>query len=298
MISTPQEFEEGTAFELYVLETMRPAIEQHGHTNIDLRASKTNVAVGITLTENLSAGAVDQLKDTLAPLLFGAAWKVLDLLLEFALNRAGLRSAHRDWSIADKQQHALEARGDPRVLGCSHPVWATLLQVYARTVEHRHCLVHRTAKVNSTSGVLEGVDRNNQPLKPLTRDEQVALAQVSGLVARGVVGGGIPRRSEDHLKHYLNRLGVHTGLPAFEVGGVSAPVEIKLALVQEDGQFFLDMSAILERVHKTFPTVAHFDLTIDVPDGSGRHLFAQAEACPSGKSLVDLDALPSWLEYR
>ena len=41
MISTQQDFEEGTAFELYVLETVRPAIEQHGGASIDLRGSKT-----------------------------------------------------------------------------------------------------------------------------------------------------------------------------------------------------------------------------------------------------------------
>ena len=107
MISTQQDFEEGTAFELYVLETVRPAIEQHGGAYVDLRGSKTVAAVSISITENLSGAAVDRLKDQLAPLLFGAAWKVLDLLLEFALNRAGLTPARHNWVIAEKQQHAL-----------------------------------------------------------------------------------------------------------------------------------------------------------------------------------------------
>lgn len=107
MISTLQEYEEGTAFELYVLETVQPAIEQHDSAYIDLRGGKTIAAVGITINESMSAGAVDRLKDKLAPLLFGAAWKALDLLLEFALNRAGLSPARRDWSIAEKQQHAV-----------------------------------------------------------------------------------------------------------------------------------------------------------------------------------------------
>jgi hypothetical protein len=214
------------------------------------------------------------------------------------LNRAGLSPARRDWAIAEKQQHALSASGDLSVLGCSNAVWAAILRVYAGTVEHRHCLVHRTAKVDATSGTLEGVDRNNQPLKPLTREEQAALAKASGLIARSVVAGGMDRRSEDHLKYYLDLLRNHSGSSAFGVGGVNAPVDIKLALAQEDGCFVLDMNGVLERARKTFQTVAHFNLLMDVPDGSGRHLFAQAESCPPGKSTIDLNALPPWLEYR
>jgi hypothetical protein len=63
--------------------------------------------------------------------MFGAAWKVVDLLLEFALNRAGLAPGRNDWSIAEKQQHALSGRGDRAVLRCSQPAWETLLRVYA-----------------------------------------------------------------------------------------------------------------------------------------------------------------------
>jgi hypothetical protein len=54
MISTLQDFEEGTAFELYVLERVRPAIEQHGGASIDLRGSKTIAAVGVFVSESVS----------------------------------------------------------------------------------------------------------------------------------------------------------------------------------------------------------------------------------------------------
>ena len=234
----------------------------------------------------------------MAPLLFGAAWKTIDLLIEFALNRAPLSPSRRDWSIAEKKQHALRAAGDVAVLGCSPAVWANVLLVYAGTVEHRHCLIHRTAKVDPASGTLDGTHWNQQQLKPLTRKEQVALARAAGLIARGVVAGGIRRRSEEHLKYYLDLLRVHSGSRPFGVGRASVPVEIKLSLAQESGRFVLDMNDVLERARKTFPSVDYFNLLIDIPDGSGRHLFGEAEACPAGKSTIDLNALPSWLEYR
>ncbi|MBD9382807.1 hypothetical protein IB258_16265 [Achromobacter sp. ACM02] len=107
-----QDFEEGTTFELYVLEKLHPAIEQDDGACIDLRGGATTATVNLTLSDNLCASAVNQLIDELAPLLFGAAWKILDLLLEFALNRTGVRSTRRDWSITEKQQHALDASGD------------------------------------------------------------------------------------------------------------------------------------------------------------------------------------------
>lgn len=298
MITTAQEFVEGTAFELYVLETVRPAIEQHGGASIEFKGSKTVAAVSISITDNLSAGSIDRLKDKLAPLLFGAAWKVIDLLLEFALNRDSLAPACRDWAIAEKKKHALDGSGDATVLGCSRTVWETLLQIYAATVEHRHCLVHRTAVVDATSGVLGGVDRNNHRLKPLTRDEQIAFAKVASLTGRAAGKGGIDRRSEDHLKYHLDQLANHSIMPAFGVGGASAPVDILLSLISENGAFVLDMTDVLERARKTFANVTHFDLLIDVPDGSGRSLFAKAENCPQGKSTIDLKTLPKWLEFR
>lgn len=298
MITNALEFEESTAFELYVLETVRPAIDQHSGAYIDLRGSKTVAAVGITINESLSAGAVDRLKDKLAPLLFGAAWKVFDLLLEFGLNKAGLRPARRDWSIAEKQQHAVNGAGDRSVLGCSKATWDAMLRVYGATVEHRHCLVHRTAKVDADTGTLEGIDRNRRPLTPLTREHQIALAKAAGLVARATVKGGIDLRSEDHLKYQLDLLASHSGAPVFGVGGASAPIDILLALEQESGAYFLDMNGVLERARRTFATVAHFNLLVHLPDESSRRLFARAEDCPPGRTAIDLKALPSWLEYR
>lgn len=297
MITTPQEFEDATTFELYLLENLYPAIGQQDSTYIDLR--KNSVAsVNISITESLCADAVDSLKEKLAPLLFGAAWKVLDLLLELALNRADIRPIRHDWTIAEKQQHALSTRSIPSVLMCSQEVWAALLRVYAGTVEHRNCLVHRTANVNATSGTLECVGKNNRPLKPLTRAEQVSLAKISGLVARAVVAARIGQRTEEHLKYYLDLLHEHSGLPKFGANEALEPVEIKLSLAQEDGAFFLDMDGVVERARKTFPTIIHFNLMIDVPGDSCRHLVAQAEDCPPGKTPVDLNAPPSWLKYR
>ena len=55
MINTVQEFEESTAFELYVLETVCPAIDQNDLSSIDLRGGERGVVVSVRLTDRLSA---------------------------------------------------------------------------------------------------------------------------------------------------------------------------------------------------------------------------------------------------
>ena len=297
MILNRQDFEEGTDFELYVLERMRPAVNPHAGGSIDLRGS--TVVSAALVGESISGRALDDLKDQLSPLLFGAAWKVLDLLLEFALNTAGFSPAGQKWSITKKQGHASNGDGDRgAVLGCSQEVWKALLSVYANTVEHRHCLVHRTAKVDPATGTLDGVDQNQSPLRSLTLDQQVALAKAAALACRGVLRGSIDKRSEDHLKYQLNQLTLHTGAPTFGVGAASAPVDIYLALSQENGVYFLDMAGVLERARRMCTAVSHFNILVDVPDGSSRKLFGYGEDCPPGRSAVDLTALPPWLTYR
>ncbi|WP_152551438.1 hypothetical protein [Polycyclovorans algicola] len=300
MINSQADFEDATVFELYVLEKLHPAIEKHQGASLDLRGGSTiaGTRISISATASMSGAAESRLKDQVAPLLFGSAWKLLDLLLEFALNKAGLTPNRRDWTIAEKQQHALNGAGDCTLLGCVPAVWDAMCRVYGATVEHRHCLIHRTAAVDDVTGSLQGVDRNGQQLRALSRDEQVAFAKVASLAARGVIVGGIDQRSEDHLKYQLDQLVNHSGCATFGVGGSSAPVEIELELLEEDGSHYLDLTDVMTKARRTFPTVAHFDLVIDVPGESGRKLVANAENCPAGKTKIDLSSLPAWLEYR
>lgn len=49
---------------------------------------------------SISADAVNSL--ALTPLLFGAAWKILDLFVELALNLSGAKPKRRNWTIEEK----------------------------------------------------------------------------------------------------------------------------------------------------------------------------------------------------
>lgn len=296
MISSSQEFEDATAFEMYALGRLLPQQREEDAGIIVLHEGK--IIASAVARSDPSGATVDCLKDELAPLMFGAAWKILDLLVEWSLFGAGLRPKNGStWPIAEKQRLALGGQCSCVVLGCSQPVWNCLLQAYAATVEHRHCLVHRTADVNSASGALTGVHSNGKPLTPISREEQIAFAHAACVVARGVGGEGLTQRLEDHLKHYLNQLAEHTGASAFDTPGASAAAQIEVSLQPQNGKLLLDVPWVM-RARSAFPSIAHFNLLITVADGSGRQLFGHVERCPEGLSIVDLDALPTWLQMR
>lgn len=286
---------ESVAFELYLLEKLRLAVEINSGS-LDFRGEQ-DIRV-FSLYSDISEAAVNELKDDLTPLIFGAAWKILDLLLEFSLNCAGLHPAHKVWTISEKQRHALASNGDSTILGCSKKVWEGILHAYASTVEHRHCLIHRIAEISVETGALSGVDRKGKNLIPLTRSQQIAMAEIACLACRAVISKVIDSRLENQLKYFLDCLVPHTQATAFGTGALVAPVQIRLTLDVESDQFFLNTFGVLERARGLVPHATHFDLLVDVPDGSGRHIFCKAETVPSAKVSIDLNKLPSWLELR
>jgi hypothetical protein len=299
MIASLQDFEESTAFELYALENVCPVVARDaGLTTIDLRDPNPSGMVHDAIC-SLAQTVTDALRDQLAPLLFGAAWKVLDMVIEFALCKAYPRkNADSQLLITEKIDALSKGMADPCVLGASKSVWEALEQLYKQTVDHRHSLVHRADKVDIATGTMVGTDKKGTPLLPLTRQHQLSFAKVGALVARGVLGGGIDERSEEHLKYELDKLTQHTKHPAFGVSGSSAPANILLELEEENGSFFLNMCGVLDRARKSCPAERYFNVLVNIPGDSGRRLFGYAEKFPQGRSHIDLVTLPSWLEYR
>lgn len=299
MITTISEFQCAVAYETYVLDKTLPVISNNQNRSIRWRDG--HMAIEITIIENMSAEAVERLKNILAPLMFGAAWKILDLALEFALNRKGLKadkSRGTEWSINAKKEHAAQGAGYFQVLTSDPQIWAAIGALYANTAEHRHCLIHRTAIIDSNSRALSGKDKlHNKVLKQLELDQQKAIARIALLVAEGIVGGGISPRNGDHLRYFLDQVGSHTNQPSFGVTRQSAPTEIRTVLKIIDDQYVVDVGAAAREAAIASPGVLHFNMVFDIPDGSGRHLKANLEEIPTGQTVVNLDALPPWLSF-
>ena len=84
MISSVTEFVEATAFERGALEGLVPLPTARPHSAIkDIQNNAVRVTMG-TAVVRVYAGGIKEVHVDLRPLAFGAAWKVIDLLIELA----------------------------------------------------------------------------------------------------------------------------------------------------------------------------------------------------------------------
>lgn len=297
MIQTVEDFDEATLFERLALDRVHPVLGDESTDEIDLRSpDQRGVIVNVRLHCSMSGDAVNSLAVALTPLLFGAAWKILDLFVELALNRAG--QPRKKWSIEDKAAAARRGDGLQSLLTDDPDIWRAVLTLYAATVEHRHCVVHRTAKFSSQTVQLAGVDKGGTALQPMTKNELDAFLVIAQEVASAVIAGGLEPRSADYLRFELDQLREHTGFP--ELGGKrrSKPVMVRMVPTPVDGELYeLDFKAAYARAAKARPH-SHYDVWIDCPDNSGRILFARMEDVPMEVVRFGLDSPPPFLQFR
>jgi hypothetical protein len=296
MITSIQEFEEAVLFELLALETFIGTGESTMSSTLDLTYPDGIVRHHCILSLSNSQHAVDEFKNKILPLAFGAGWKVLDLMNELILNQSGYRPSVRGFTIAEKQRQAQNRNMSSSILGCDSATWQSILGIYANTVEHRHCLVHRTANIDENSGEFNGFERfNNNPLIPLTRIQQFAFAKSAAQVARGITGGGILSRNEADLKYYLNQLTTHSGAQELPDAALDSSAKLIIDFENDGDGYFLDMSFTLMRARTALPDTTYFDVMIRNPNDSKRHYFGRAEKMPTQKTYVDLSSMPDWL---
>ena len=300
MIQTVEAFDEATLFERLALDRVRPVLGDESTDEIDLRslAQQGGVIVHVRLHCSVSGDAVNSLAVALTPLLFGAAWKILDLFVELALNLAGAKPKFENWSINEKVRAAQGGLGLSSLLTGDAALWRAVLCTYAATHQHRHCVVHRTAQFSSQEEQLTGVDKRGVALLPLTKNELDAFLVIAQEVASAVIAGGLELRSADYLRFELDQLCEHTGLS--DLGGKrrSKPVMVRMVPAPVTGDLYeLDFKAAYERATKARPH-SHYDVWIDCPDDSGRILFAQMEYVPMETVRFGLDSLPAFLQFR
>lgn len=292
-------FDCASALERDILRRALPAIPSSGQSYSRVTydpAATTHVAIGVQDSIGVTPeGCVEQL--ALRPLLTGAAWKVLDLLLEEALAQSGLTpDQSRGWSVQRKQQEAHKQTGKPAAI--EPTAWSALTATYAATVELRHSLVHRRAHTDAT-GALVGVDAAGQSLRPLTTAEQTALARVVLTAADTVLATAPDSRMEARLlRHLADLTAVHgAAIAAAPIPDVIPEVTAILDPDPADsGRYPLDLPAI--RASLPFPGTTHADIIVAPRDRPGQELHGHLEKAPDSLVTIDLDDPPKWLAKR
>lgn len=307
MPTSLSEFEDDTAFERYVLDRATPLLPRsQGTSVIELgEFNSAGVSIGVQpamvhvgLTDS-GGSAGDRLSaDDIRPFFFGAAWKVLDQLIELALEQAGVpHDRRRDYSIMFKVREAAGGRVTPVPPFDVRPdLWSRTIMTYASTHVLRNSLTHRQLIVDPATGDISGVPSPGEPAPtPLTVAEQLAFCQVAVGAAQAVIDGKLPTRRADQLSWTLDQLASHHGQPTLGASPAQGmiPVVIVRPTLGPSDELTLDFADIADRARAAVGGVSHYDLEIHLPDH--RVLAGPLEDAPQGRVTFALASPPGWL---
>lgn len=315
MLTAITELVDDTAFERLVLDRAFPLMPSSGGgaSVVDLGTSGSiSVAVtpqpavaSVSVSSSDSSGSpAGQLPvDAVRPLIFGAAWKVLDQIVELALEQTGVsHDRGSDYTIKLKTQSA--AAGGVRALPPFDrytAVWGRIMLLFAATAELRNSLAHRQLAVDPSSGAISATPRPGQPpatpATPATADEQAAFCQLATGTVNAVIAGTIPNRQLAQLRWNLDRLGAHHGQPAFGDSSATGliPRVIVRPTVSKAGDLALDFAVIRADAATAVGGVSHYDLEIHLPDG--RILACGLEDAPDTTAVISISTPPTWLRW-
>lgn len=290
MITTQNDFFDETAWESTVLSYAIPVMPlKASGTSWDIRTRSTLVGVADTM----GGESKEVLRNRLLPLLFGAAWKILDLALELALAQARLTPQNRNrWTIVEKSQHAAAHKGSLPGLSSTMDVWHALGSLYTQTVEVRHALVHRRVEVDPSTRELTGYDSNGVALLPLSYDEQMAFCRLTQRVEQGITEGTLRPRVKADLRKQLADLQRHHGVAIHSTVSSSPPVRV-IDELPASGQ--IDVPYLLGEAQAHFKDAQYVDLELQLVDG--RSLVGELESAPQRIVNVDPAAPPDWLSF-
>ncbi|MEU2302717.1 hypothetical protein ABZ584_35550 [Streptomyces antibioticus] len=301
-----QEFKDDTGFERLTLDRFTPLLPRSEASSVlDLDANDLQVTPGVAVASGDStSGALgaDLTFDDVRPLFFGAAWKVLDQLIEFALEQGSVAPKQgRRYTITEKVKHAGSGSVPPVSPFGHHPdLWHRLACIYASTEELRNSLTHRRFTVDPHTSELRGTPRNQGGAVPksLNQGEQTAFCQAAIGAAEVVIRGRTPTRRMDQLKWVLDQLASHHAQPLLG----SSPAHPMIPVLRlrrvpgSSNELTLDTAAIRRSACVTYADATNFDLEVLLPDG--RVLAAPLEDVPNGPVTFSIDALPDWIRWK
>jgi hypothetical protein len=314
MPTTAAEFEEDTAYERYVLSRATPLVPmlespvriEVGEGGSFSTATSPQTAQGVVTVGARALQEPTLDPNDLRPLLFGAAWKVLDLLVELTLEtgQVGYDNVKRGtYKIETKAEHAAQVSDPPVQPFADHlDLWRRILKTYAATKELRHALVHRRLMVDHTSGSIQATNPATGETDVLTADEQSAFCRLADGVGAAIIDGALSGRQVGQLNWLVNDLAAHHGqlkLSEGPVFGRQATVVCRPLLGSAD-VLELDGTQLKAAARTAVSNVSHYDLEVRFEDG--RMLAGPLEDAPDGPFSVSVATTqgsedPRWLRW-
>ena len=302
MALSSSDFEQRTEYERLVLDATYPLIArpaagavidvtERGHRSINI-----NLNDGFELRSEfppLGSGSSSTGSFDIRPLVFGAAWKVLDQLVETAIGHP----TGQHITIANK---VANATNQPPASPFSQVLWDRIVTVYNSFAEMRNSIMHRRFWLDIAADVMRGEAKTPSapPPAPVTFDEQAAFCRAAQGVAATALSQSLTARSFSQLAWLFDQLNAHHGLGLIGGGqNVEGPIPIvKTRLEQAGDKFVLDGAYIHQEAHAGAPGASAFDLLIELV--GGRSLAGQLEDVPQAMTTIDIDDPPPWLRWQ
>jgi len=297
-------FDEDTAFDRQVLEAAvgRELLLRELPTTStdDLRGlgRGRGVAFSRSISDSLSADAVEAMLDRFRPLLLATSWKLLDLIVELAGHDAGAAPPPgRWWPIRQKVEWVRTAPApafEPFVAQLH--LWRVTAKLYGRLEESRNAVIHRRHR-RGPNGAVIPYGRSGRRLRPVTLSEVDALVHFSYGLAQEVASGTASKRRCVALAWQADQLRALTRLAARSAGPAPDLRRIIVDLAPVGRRWRLNLAAIRTHLVGQTANPGVADIEAHLPDGS---LFVgRLDDAPAGDA-VDFPASrpPSWLRRR
>lgn len=297
---SPRQFEQDSGFERYILDEIAPALSIiPGLLIVDYREEdratpRVHASVGGMPARAQAYINGEAAKVDVTPMIFGVAWKTLDLVVDGVL---GPKQNGAPLSIEAKCKTALTGNGPRRPNPFSNEmgIWKRCMHLYGNTMDLRHSIVHREV-IQHQDGSIEATPNpnRNHPPTVMTREQLGCFFRVVQGFASALVNESLPTAEKENLLFLLDQLQAQHGqdpLPGREI--TRAVVVLAKAQLLPSGDVEFDARPSFERTRSEWPTAA-VDLVLRLPDGT--ILTGPLEDAPlDGPKVLDGRYPPAWL---
>jgi hypothetical protein len=296
-----QDFGDDTAYERLVLETVvdpnKPPPGAVFATNDIRGGGPRNFGRGLHVSAG--SGAVESFAARFRPLAFGAAYKILDFMVEMTMRLNGEPCPGGRWAFTQKARFIGRGRPArlPSPLGSAPDLWLRATRLYTAFDEHRHAVVHRRTRVEA-NGDFTGSDRTGRPLAPVSVVEQDALSRLAVALAVALIEADASPRQLNTIGWSLDALHRHHGCGVL---GATPPPAVIVRVIDDlqlvgPGRWRVD--GVKLHVHLREQNLQPIDADAELHAVDGHHEIlyeARLDEVPDATVEVDLAALPAWL---
>lgn len=299
-----RDFAEDTDFERFALERLGPHRVRPGDVDAIFHDEADPVGGGRrrkqihTLEPAVSgAQAQEELRASLRPLGFGAAYKLLDMLVEHVLRGNGARSGRLTFEYKSKRLAATRPALLPCPLDERTDVWDRLARVYTTFQDARNAVTHRRAQATA-GGDLEVYDDGRTRTATIGSGQCAAFAGAVHTLAEAVIDVDRDPRRMNIVAWHLNTLIVYHRLPVLPAIDPHSGRRLLITDVHplEDGLVSFDVVRARELIDRQPPALWDLELR------SGDLIFAGRWEDIANDDLARIDFHPAspplWLSSQ